>query len=72
MQKILFNNKEEFQSWKEANSHHILIENDEEYPSNYPCLLVKKYTEIYYGDEDFVYYIFVYLDDFISDEKVNY
>jgi hypothetical protein len=42
----------------------VLIENDEEYPSNYPCMLVGKYVENYYGEEDYVYYVFVYLSDF--------
>ena len=64
MTKILLKNKEEFQSWKESNYRHILIENYEEYPSNYPCMLVEKYVENYYGEDDYVYYTFVYLNDF--------
>ena len=64
MTKILLKNKEEFQSWKESNYRHILIENSEEYPSNYPCMLVEKYVENYYGEDDYVYYTFVYLSDF--------
>lgn len=65
MTKKLLNNKEDFEAWKESNSHHILIENDEEYPLNYPCVVVDKYVENYYVDDsDFLYYMFVYLSDF--------
>lgn len=67
MEKILLNNKEDFEKWKGSNSHHILIENDEEYPSNYPCIVVDKYTEDFYNDDgDYLYYTFVYLEDFIK------
>lgn len=65
MTKTLLNNKEEFESWKESNSHHILIDNEEEQPSIYPCIVVDKYIEDYYIDNsDFLYYMFVYLSDF--------
>lgn len=65
MTKTLLNNKEEFEKWKKSNIHHILIENEEEQPSNYPCIVVDKYIEDYYVDDsDFLYYMFVYLNDF--------
>jgi hypothetical protein len=64
MTKTLLNNEEEFQSWKGLNYRHILIENDEEQPSNYPCIVVDKYIEDYYGNDDYLYYTFIYLSDF--------
>ncbi len=70
MTKTLLNNKEEFETWKESNSHYILIESAEEYPSNYPCIVVDKYIEDYYRGEDYLYYTFVYLSDFF--EMSNY
>lgn len=64
MTKTLLNNEEEFQSWKGLHYRHILIENNEEYPSNYPCIVVDKYVCDYYNDDDYLYYTFVYLSDF--------
>lgn len=64
MAKALLNNKEEFERWKEENSHYLLIENNEECPSNYPCIVVDKYVCEYYNDDDYLYYTFVYLSDF--------
>jgi hypothetical protein len=64
MTKTLLNNKEEFETWKESNSHYILSESAEEYPSNYPCIVVDKYVCEYYNDDDYLYYTFVYLSDF--------
>ena len=65
MTKTLLNNEEDFEKWKKENSLHILIESDEEYPLNYPCIVVDKYNEDYYVDDsDFLYYTFVYLEDF--------
>ena len=66
MTKTLLNNEEDFKEWKELNRHNILIEYNEEYPSNYPCIVVDKYIEDYIGDDNFVYYTFVYLEDFKS------
>lgn len=64
MTKTLLNNKEDFEKWKGLNYRHILIENDEKYPSNYPCIVVDKYIEDYYRYENYLYYTFVYLSDF--------
>lgn len=65
MTKTLLNNKEDFEKWKKSNSHHVLIEDEEEQPSNYPCIVVDKYIEDFYlEDVDYLYYTFVYLEDF--------
>lgn len=69
MTKTLLNNKEDFEKWITSNSHHILIDEEEEYPSNYPCIVVDKYIEDYYHDDDYLYYIFIYLSDFFKDDK---
>lgn len=66
MTKTLLNNKEEFERWKEENSHYLLSGNNEEYPSNYPCIVVDRFVYEYYDDEDYLYYTFVYLSDFKS------
>lgn len=68
MTKTLLNNKEDFEKWKKLNSHHVLIENEEEHPSNYPCIVVGKYDCEYYRDYDYIYYTFIYLDDFKNDK----
>ena len=64
MTKTLLNNKEDFEKWKKSNSHYILIENDEEYPNNYPCIVVDKYVAECYHGYDYLYYTFIYLSDF--------
>lgn len=66
MRKILLKNKEVFQSWRELNYLSILIENDEKYPSKYPCILIKKDVEDCCMEKNYIYYTFVYLDDFMD------
>lgn len=66
MKKILLKNKEVFQSWRELNYLSILIENDEKYPTNYPCILITKDVEDCYMEKNYIYYAFVYLDDFMD------
>ena len=68
MTKTLLNNKEDFENWKKSNSHYILIDTEEEQPSNYPCIVVDKYVEEYYHGDDYLYYTFIYLSDFKNDK----
>ena len=68
MTKTLLNNKEDFEKWKNSNSHHILIENEEEQPSDYPCIVVDKYIVESYNGYDYLYYTFIYLSDFTKDK----
>lgn len=69
MIKRLLNDKEDFEKWKKSISHHVLIENGEEQPSNYPCIVVDKYVvDFYVKDKDYLYYMFVYLEDFKNDK----
>ena len=68
MTKTLLNNKEDFEKWKKSNSHHVLIENEEEQPSNYPCIVVDNYDCEWYRDFAYVYYTFIYLEDFKDDK----
>jgi len=63
--KKLLNNKEDFENWKSNKSKRfILCEEDEEYPSNYPCVISELTVINCYGDKDYLHYQFIYLKDF--------
>lgn len=62
--KTLLNNKEDFEHWKSWNYRYIHCPDDEEYPNNYPCVVVEHIEMNGYGDEDYLHYQFVYLENF--------
>ena len=62
--KTLLNSKEDFDNWVYTNDNYELIEYEETKPKNYPCIVVYRFEENYYGKTDWCYYEFVYLTDF--------
>lgn len=61
--KELLNSKIDFERWGDNNLSDFAISSNEDEPKHYPCIIVYKYVESEYI-KDYVYYEFVYLDDF--------
>lgn len=65
--KELLNSKIDFEYWSADYSSDFTISSNEDEPKHYPCIVVYKYVESEYI-KDYVYYEFVYLNDF---EKIE-
>lgn len=61
--KEVLNSKIDFENWSDNHLSDIVISSNEDEPKHYPCIIVYKYIESE-CIKDYVYYEFVYLDDF--------
>lgn len=68
--KELLNSKIDFESWGDNNLSDFAISSNEDEPKHYPCIIVYKYVESEYI-KDYVYYEFVYLNDFKKTEDTS-
>lgn len=68
--KELLSSEIDFEYWSSGYSSDFLISSNEDKPKYYPCIVVYKYVESEYI-KDYVYYEFVYLDDFEKTEDTT-
>ena len=69
--KELLTSENDFKYWIDGYSFDIPISSNEEEPKQYPCVVVYKFEESSYINKDFVYYDFVYLNDFERTEDIS-
>lgn len=69
--KELLNSKIDFKYWSDGYSSDFVISSSEDEPKQYPCVIVYKIEESNYSIKDFVYYDFVYLNDFEKTEDTS-
>ena len=62
--KVLLNNKEDFDNWREYNNSCDIISCAEDEPKYYPCIVTYRIIDARYSIYDDLYYEFVYLQDF--------
>lgn len=63
--KEVLNDKIDFENWRNNHLLDLAISSNEDEPKQYPCIIVYKYIDSEYINViDYVYYEFVYLDDF--------
>lgn len=68
--KELLNSEIDFKYWSAGYSFDFAFSSNEDEPKHYPCIVVYKYVESEYI-KDYVYYEFVYLDDFEKTENTS-
>ena len=66
--KVLLNNKEDFDNWRECDSYNYISYSEDE-PKNYPCIVTFRVIDAGYSIYDDLYYEFVYLEDFELDKN---
>lgn len=69
--KVLINNREDFDNWRECNDSYKHISYDEDAPKYYPCIVSFRIVNSYDSMYDFLYYEFVYLQDFSELDENN-
>ena len=69
--KFLLSNKEDFDNWWECNDSYNHISYEEDAPKCYPCIVSFRIVNSYDSIYDFLYYEFVYLQDFSELDKDN-
>lgn len=66
--KVLINNREDFDNWCECNDSYNLISYTEDEPKYYPCIISFRFADSYHDNLYYLYYEFIYLQDFELDK----